>query len=38
MKEKLMSVESQLEALHRQERNIEKDISAKSDKKKLSIF
>lgn len=38
VKDKLQSVESQLEQLHRQGGNIERDITAKSDKKKLSIF
>lgn len=38
VKEKLLAVEAHLEQLHKQERNIERDIAAKSDKKKLSIF
>ena len=38
VKEKLQAVESQLEQLQRQERTIERDIAAKSDKRKLSVF
>lgn len=37
-KEKLASVDSQLEQLHRQEKSLEKSIETKSERKKLSVF
>lgn len=38
VQEKLASVESHLEQLYRKEKIIERDITAKSDRKKLSVF